>query len=70
MALIHADRCFLGAIVEQLTAPGFAAEQLAQEAGDFTFPGTGVEQSPEGARWKRDEPGSAAAFTASAMWFG
>ena len=58
MALVHAGGGFLGAVGEQLAAPGFAVEQLAQEAGDFAFTGAGIEQSPACARWKRDEPGS------------
>jgi SAM-dependent methyltransferase len=58
VALVHAGSGFLGAVGEQLAAPGLAVEQLAQEAGDFAFTRAGVEQSPACARWKRDEPGS------------
>jgi len=52
---------------EQLAAPGLAIKQLGQKVGDFAFAGAGVEQSPACFRWKRDDPGSAAALMASAM---
>lgn len=49
---------FLSAVGEQLAAPGFAVEQLTQEAGDFAFTRARIKQPCAGPRWKRDEPGS------------
>ncbi len=57
MAFVHAGSGFLTAVGEQLAAPGFAVEQLAQEAGDFALSGAGVENSAACAGWEWDEPG-------------
>jgi hypothetical protein len=43
VALVHAGGGILGAIGEQLAAPGLAVEQLTQETGDFAFATTRIE---------------------------
>ena len=52
MAPVHAGSGFLSAIGEELAAPGFAIEQLAQEAGDLAISATGIVQSPACSRWE------------------
>lgn len=48
---------FFDPVGEHLADPCFAVEQPTQDTSYFAFAGAGVENSPAGARKKRDEPG-------------
>jgi hypothetical protein len=44
VALVHAGSGFLGAVGEELVAPGFAVEQITQQASDFALTGAGGQE--------------------------